>query len=129
MELFLNILWGAFAIVCLSHWLKAEHRHKRDRHVAFVALFMLVVVLFPVISVSDDLWSIQNPAEADSFARRDTHASAPQSLHHAAAALPEVATTECAIGLKASLILSPRQAAGFSSPFVEAIRNRPPPRA
>jgi hypothetical protein len=32
---------------------------------------MLIAILFPVISVSDDLLAIQNPAEADNYLRRD----------------------------------------------------------
>lgn len=129
MELFFNSLWAAFAVVCLVQWLRAEPREKRSRRTAFVALVMLVVILFPVISVSDDLWAIQNPAEADSFARRDPHASAPQSVHHTAAALPEIEQTEFPFGPKGSVVQVFRLESGVHSQFWEAIQNRPPPQA
>lgn len=129
MELFFNILWGAFAMVCLSLWLRAEQREKRDRRVTFVALMMLVVMVFPVISVSDDLWAIQNPAEADSFVRRDPHASVPQSVQHAAAGLPEVAQAEFPLGLKGSLLLEFQPESGMDSSSCGPIQNRPPPQS
>lgn len=129
MELFFNILWCGLAIVCLSQWLRAEQRQQRDRRTTLVAWVMLVVILFPVISVSDDLWAIQNPAEADSFARRDSHAAAPQSLHHATAGLPEDARCVIPFVLKGRENPMFRSEPGVGSRSRGSIQNRPPPRA
>lgn len=129
MELFLNILWAAFAIACLMQWLRVEQRERRNRKTTFVAWVMLVVILFPVISVSDDLWAIQNPAEADSFARRDPHASTPQSVHHGAAGLPEIAQAEYFCGPQRSQNVVFRSEPSVDSLCCEATRNRPPPTA
>ncbi|MGC1462900.1 MAG: hypothetical protein WA802_11910, partial [Terracidiphilus sp.] len=99
------------------------------RHMSFVALVMLIVVLFPVISVSDDLWSIQNPAETDTCQRRDHSAACPHASFPAVAALPEAAF----LGLTFDVLShdAPRQAQFFAiqSPALHSIQNRPPPAA
>jgi hypothetical protein len=41
------------------------------RRTQMVALAVLILILFPVISVTDDLQAIQNPAEVDSCLRRE----------------------------------------------------------
>lgn len=129
MELFLNSLWAAFAIVCLAQWHRGAHREKRERHTTFVALVMLVVILFPVISVSDDLWAIQNPAEADSFVRRDSHAPLPQSVHHPVAGLPEVATAGQWFGPGRSQAIVIPLESNADWPLCDSLQNRPPPQA
>jgi hypothetical protein len=71
MELFLNSAWALLAVAIVYLWLRLGRRAVSERQMSFVALVMLIVILFPVISVSDDLWSIQNPAETDTCQRRD----------------------------------------------------------
>ena len=77
MELFLNLA-GAFvalALICL--WLVCALRagdtdaHRRTQ---IIALALLILVLFPVISVTDDLLAAENPAEIDSVQRRNQDA-------------------------------------------------------
>jgi hypothetical protein len=70
-EIILNLAWALVAIGAICIWQRTETRVGRERHLPFIALVMLIVILFPVISVSDDLWSIQNPAETDTLQRRD----------------------------------------------------------
>src|ERR1700742_1756453 len=80
MEIFLNLAWMAVAVVSVVLWLRSERRTGKELRLPMIALAMLLLVLFPVISVSDDLWSIQNPAETDSAQRRDHSASCPHCL-------------------------------------------------
>ena len=62
-------------LLCL--WFHVGRREQCDRHVSLVALAMLLVIMFPVISVSDDLWSVHNPAETDTCQRRNHRDLAP----------------------------------------------------
>jgi hypothetical protein len=71
MEIVLNLAWALVAIAGVCLWERTETRTGRQRHLPCIALVMLIIILFPVISVSDDLWSIQNPAETDTCQRRD----------------------------------------------------------
>src|ERR1019366_562766 len=129
MELFLNSVWAlvGIAIVCL--WLQHERSNKTDRRLPFIALVMLIVVLFPVISVSDDLWSMQNPAETDSCQRRAHLASCPHSLFPAISSVPESPFIGVASDYQ-ELIAPPNPALRtVDNPAFDAIQNRPPPAA
>ena len=53
------------ATASVYFWLKLGRRKAADRHLSLIGLAMLAVILFPVISVSDDLWWLHNPAETD----------------------------------------------------------------
>jgi len=70
-EIILNLAWALVAVAAICIWERKETRVGRERQLPFIALVMLIVILFPAISVSDDLWSIQNPAETDTLQRRD----------------------------------------------------------
>jgi hypothetical protein len=71
MELLLNLAWLAVAgsIVCL--WLQSGSEKSKDRRRQVIAVAVLTAVLFPVISVSDDLMAAQTASEVDSNPRRD----------------------------------------------------------
>jgi hypothetical protein len=70
LELVLNLvgILMAAAVVCL--WFQWAPRTGFDRKTQLVALALLILIVFPVISVTDDLVMAQNPAETDSSARR-----------------------------------------------------------
>ena len=59
-------------MVCL--WLRFSPADA-DRRRQIVAIAVLIAILFPVISVSDDLMAMQNATETDSCQRRDYLAS------------------------------------------------------
>lgn len=88
---------------------------------------MLVVILFPVISVSDDLWSLQNPAETDTCHRRDQNGGHSQTHFPAAAALSEPSYAVPSFGFVSLEIPSPERHHGIANPALQAIENRPPP--
>lgn len=71
MELFLNLAWSAVAAAIVCLWLRSEGRSNPDRRRQLIAIAVLIAILFPVISVSDDLLAIQNPSEVDNYLRRD----------------------------------------------------------
>src|SRR5579863_7791331 len=88
MELILNLAWAlsAIGIVCL--WLRFGHHANAGRRTQIVALAVLILILFPVISVTDDLQAVQNPAEVDACLRRCHVIANPHCIFPAVAALP-----------------------------------------
>ncbi|HTB98322.1 MAG TPA: hypothetical protein VK716_15025 [Terracidiphilus sp.] len=125
MELFLNSLWAALAIVCFSQWFLAKQGDSARRS-TFVATAMLIVLLFPVISVSDDLWSLQNPAETDTCVRR-LQSPPIQPTFRSLAGIPEPFKVESAEALQ--LLRTPLFCflPVADPPSHDALQNRPPP--
>lgn len=77
MELILNLVWALLAatvLVCwsLKHWRTNDTFGRR-----LLALAVLLCIVFPAVSISDDLWSLHNPAETDILLRRNDSA-----MHH-----------------------------------------------
>jgi hypothetical protein len=127
MELFLNFGWALIAIAIVCLWLRPEPSRSIDRRTQLIALVMLIVILFPVISVSDDLWSLQNPAETDTCQRRNHLAHCPHSIAPANAILPGSAPAEQIYGVQRlpAAILIRLQI--FENPALDPIQSRPPP--
>lgn len=129
MEILLNLVWALLSGVIVCLWLRAETRTGADRRMPFVALIMLIVILFPVISVSDDLWSIQNPAETDTYQRRNHLASAPHSILPAVAASPELAFAGLLMAFQRCSAPLNQPLLALDKPIFGTIQNRPPPTA
>ena len=129
MELTLNLAWLLLATAMVSLWLGFGLHSGRDRHLQMVALVALILILFPVISVTDDLQAAQNPAETASCLRRDHEHSNSHSIVPAAALLPQPIFAGLSFG-----ILRTGAPCGLPSPLVKnpalsAVQNRPPPSA
>ena len=129
MELVLNFAWAVVAIASVGLWLRLGRRAVADRHMSFTALALLILILFPVISVSDDLWSIQNPAETDTCQRRGHLATCPHSIFPACAALPEAAFAELSFGFMRAAKPLNLALPSVENPALAPIQNRPPPAA
>lgn len=131
MEIFLNLAWVALSLASTLFWLRSERRTGKDRRLPMIALAMLLVILFPVISVSDDLWSIQNPAETDSCQRRNHNqiASCPHSPVPLLAA--PLATLLALVRPEIQFVLAPSvsPSRAYHSPALDGIESRPPPEA
>ncbi|MGB6194508.1 MAG: hypothetical protein WBF42_18730 [Terracidiphilus sp.] len=127
METFLNLAWLLLALSSICLWARFEQRTGTERRLPIVALLMLIVILFPVISVTDDLWSLHNPAETDVLLRRDHHGVSTDTV---AVACPYLCQPEFAeivlvvwhIGTVENRPVSSPPSAPFA-----AIQNRPPP--
>ncbi len=129
MEIFLNLAWTMLAIASFCLWMRYDRRTGAQRRLSMIALIMVLVILFPVISVSDDLWSIQNPAETDTCQRRDQVAP---NLHSvvpvlAAQLAPLFVQVNLDVQYFSASILLPAEA--YATPALEGIENRPPPLA
>ena len=125
MELYLNCVWVLTASV--SVWLRLGRCTLISRHLSFVGLFLFIVILFPVISVSDDLWSIRSPAQAKTLERRNDWATRPHSAFAAIIALPEPDVAQLNFGFQriAASLHGPLLA--VENPARGPIRNRPSP--
>jgi hypothetical protein len=129
MELTLNLGWAVLAVWMLYAWLRMAPHKAFDRRRQFVALTVVILILLPAISMTDDLIAAQNPAEIDCSVRRDHAGSSPHSVAPVAAALPLAAFT----GLSIAIVRMAAPSNPFD-PFVEppalgSIQNRPPPAA
>src|SRR6516225_11374120 len=71
MELLLNLAWLLLAGVMLGLWLQRKTRAKTGYGQQLIVIAVVVAILFPVISMSDDLLTVQNAFEADNYQRRD----------------------------------------------------------
>jgi len=127
MESLFNLAWMLVAMASFGFWLKRGQRTSNGRRSSLLGLAMLVVILFPVISVSDDLWSAQNPAETDSSYRRVQSAGQTQKHFPVAAALPELIGAELNFEFLRMEVPRIAQSTAAINPAFEFIENRPPP--
>jgi nitrate reductase NapE component len=128
MEFLSNFLWAILSVTALGLWLRGERRDHRKWIMPLLALGMIAVILFPVISVTDDLQIAQNPAEVECTLRSHHKVSDAHLLLPVSAALPSSLFIEpffCCLGLV------PRDlpAQGSDNPVWAVTENRPPPAA
>jgi hypothetical protein len=72
MELFLNLAWLSLSATLVWGYFAITHSAApRRKWLAVVALALLILVLLPAISMTDDLAAINNPGEIDHFLRRN----------------------------------------------------------
>jgi hypothetical protein len=129
MELVLNLAWMVLAALTYWMWVGYAPRKGADRRTQLVALALVILILFPVISVTDDLLMAQNPAETDCCQRKDHVHANHHPLPHPApvSALPSVA----AIPSSSPGFTVPNHLAApqVNVPALHSIQNRPPPAA
>lgn len=129
MEVFLNLVWMLAALLFVVLWLRLARRHGATPRVQAIALLMLIVILLPVISVTDDLQALQNPAELDCCARRHHAAFCPHSVVPAVAAPLPPAFAELLTGFAPATVPGYGLLPAKKIPTLESIQNRPPPAA
>jgi hypothetical protein len=70
-ELLLNFLWLSLSLALVLIWIRAaRHGHTKPTWSALVALALLLVLLLPVISMTDDLVAMDGPSEYEHVVRR-----------------------------------------------------------
>jgi hypothetical protein len=129
MEIFLNFAWVLLAAWMVVLWLRYGPRTGEDRRMQLVALAVLVLILLPVISVTDDLMALQNPAEADCCLRRDQLAASPHFIFPAPAALPQSFAADLVQYSRHIAAPGEIPAPHAYEPALASIQNRPPPSA
>jgi hypothetical protein len=130
MELTLNLVWAMLALFFMGLWLRHAPRNGSTTRMQAVALLMFIVILLPVISVTDDLQMAQNPAETtDCCARRNHAALCPHSIFPAVATLPPPVFAELSFGYLRFSAPSHIHIPPVKIPAMASIQNRPPPAA
>jgi hypothetical protein len=129
MELVLNLGWVVLATLMCWLWVRHARREGPGRQVQFIALALVLGMMFVVISIYDDMALAQNPAETRCFERRDdlgAHAQAP--LHPVMGSTPTLAAELRFITLRFAVPGS-LHAPTVKVPVLSSIQNRPPPAA
>jgi hypothetical protein len=129
MELVLNLEWLALAIAMCWLWVRHARREGPGRSVQFVSLALILVIMFAVIPMYDDMAMAQNPAETRCFQREDdlgAHAHA--ALHPVMASTPTFAS-EFASDTFRSAAPGGLPVPDMKVPVLSSIQNRPPPAA
>jgi hypothetical protein len=129
MELTLNLGWVVLAVCMLFVWLRMAPRKSRERRAQFVALAVVILILLPAISMTDDLVAAQNPAEIDCWARRDDHGSNPHLAVPVTASLPAPVFTAVPLAFARAGVPSRHFVTSVRRPALASIQNRPPPAA
>jgi hypothetical protein len=127
MELVLNLAWMLLATLTCWLWVSYAPRKGADRRTQLVALALVILILFPVISVTDDLQMAQNPAETDCCQRKDhVHVNHHPMLHPVPEfALPSIAAIPS--GSTDFALPDNLTAPQAKVPALGSIQNRPPP--
>lgn len=129
MEIVLNLVWILLAVVLVRLWLHYAPRNGVSLRTQVAALAMLIVILFPVISVTDDLQIAQNPAELDCCARRNHAVSCSHSIHPMAASISQPVYAEPSFGFLGFVGPLGFPVPTVDNPALAPIQNRPPPAA
>lgn len=130
MELTLNLGWALVAMWMLCAWVRKAPRRATDRRIQMVALAVVILILLPAISMTDDLLAAQNPAEIDCCARRNhDHAACPHSIIPAAAVLPLPGFTGISLAFVGMAGPSNLPSPLVENPSLTSIQSRPPPAA
>ena len=127
MELCLNLAWVSLAASILAFWPRFAPPTGVSRHKQFVVLTLLILVLFPVISVTDDLLAAQNPAETDCCLRKDHTVSCAHSIFPAVATLPQPAFASPSFRFLRYTVPGGLPVPVLDHPGLDAVQNRPPP--
>ncbi len=127
LELSLNLLWLTVSLLLVGLWIR-HGRAGSSRTRQALTLAMVLLLLLPVISMSDDLVSAQNPAETDTLLRK-----ASDGTHRHLAVHPALYTVPAPLTqplLPQLALLLPAQPSTTGAPgFSPAHAARPPPQA
>lgn len=132
MEITLNLAWVALAVWMLWAWVRFAPREgasgRVDWRVQLVALGLVILILLPAISLTDDLTAARNPAEVDTCIRRSQDWLHPHVLIPVATAL--VISLFAGLSLGAVELISHNvPAIATADPALNPIESRPPPAA
>ncbi len=127
MELFFNLSWAALSMILVFLWMRFAPRDGASRRMQFVALAVLILVLFPVVSVTDDLQAALNPAETDACQRRSHVLTIAHSVIPAIAVLPFVHSAHVPAAVIKTRVEAIASALLPDDPGRAQIQNRPPP--
>jgi hypothetical protein len=127
METILNLVWALLAVVFVRLWIRHAPRQGTSRPMQVVAVVTFLLMLFPVISVTDDLQAAQNPADVEVYLRRCHTAVSQQVISPAIAMLPPASFAGLFFGYQRLAAPSSLPIPTVNNPALTSIQNRPPP--
>jgi len=129
METSLNLVWALLAVALVCLWVYHAPRQGAGRWMQVAAVVTLMVILFPVISVTDDLLATQNPADVEVYLRRGHTAGSQHVILSAIARIPPVSFAGLFLGCQRLAAPSSLPIPTVDNPALAGIQNRPPPTA
>jgi hypothetical protein len=130
MEITLNLAWAAFSVMLILFWTRNSASSRVPRRTQMMALAMVVVLLLPVISLSDDLMAMQGPAETDSSVRRALHpGEGHPSVTPVSFALPEAIFDSLPLSGYSQVAVQHASLAPSLPLLARSLYSRPPPQA
>jgi hypothetical protein len=127
MELTLNLAWMVLVTLMSWLWICRTPREDEGRWTQFVALAVIILIMFPAISMTDDLMAAQNLAETSSCQRKDHVCPDAIPTHHAVSDLFLPVVAVLYPGSLTSNSPDNRATASAKTPAVASIQTRPPP--
>jgi hypothetical protein len=130
MELVLNLEWVVLATLMCWLWVHHPARRKsRGRSAQFVSLALVLVMMFVVISIYDDMAMAQNPAETSCFQREDFSGARAHAMQHPVATVSQPLFSGPSFKVFYLGVTDNHPAPTLRSPALGSIQNRPPPAA
>jgi hypothetical protein len=130
MELVLNLGWVVLVTLMIWLWLRHPARREgRGRSVQFVSLALVLVMMFAVITMYDDMAMAQSPAETSCFAREDFSGARAHAMLHPVASFTQPLFSEPFFEVYYLGVAGNHPAPALRSPALGSIQNRPPPAA
>jgi hypothetical protein len=127
MEFVLNLAWAMLTLALLIVWLRGERSYPGNWRKAMIALGMLAAILFPVISITDDLQIASSPAEIECSLRQSHKADSASAALQLVAALPPFLMTSPSFGFWGFVLPANGLSQAVDNPALSGIENRPPP--
>lgn len=127
MEVALNLAWLVLALYMVWAWLRYAPQDGVDRRMQFVALALVILILLPAISMTDDLMAASNPAEVETSARRDHDLAHPHTLLPATAALVVAFFDGLSLEMVRVSAAHPLSPLVPNEPLLKSLDTRPPP--
>lgn len=127
-EIILNFAWALCALGLILLWARAGISGGGSRRTQILALTMVVMLLLPVISLSDDLMAMQSPAETDTCLRRTLHPGEghPSLIPHSMAMPAQFCQAPSIDGVSQEAVQTYRLAPPSTS-LIRSLDSRPPP--
>lgn len=125
----LNLEWVMLATLMCWLWVRHARREGPGRHVQFIALALVLVMMFTVIGLYDDMAMAQNPAETSCFQREDFSGARAHAMLHPVANFTQPLFSEQSFEVFYLGVAGDRPAPVLRSPALGSIQNRPPPAA
>ena len=129
METILNLAWAMLAVVLVCLWVLHAPRQGASRWMQVAAVVTLLLILFPVISVTDDLLAAQNPADVEIYLRRGHSVGNQHVIFPVIAMLPRASFAGLFFGYQHMAAPSRLPIPTVDNPALASIQNRPPPTA